>query len=62
MLRRKKKRRLMSTEPTFPQPASRTLQRLGGGGEIVVEIRILDHEIAGDDGQREVELDIRLSS
>ena len=42
-------------------PASRTLQRLGGGGEIVVEIGILNHEITSDDGQREVKLDVRLS-
>ena len=42
-------------------PASRTLQRLGGGGQIVVKIGIFDHKIAGDNGQRKVEFDVRLS-
>ena len=52
----------MSPITPLSWPASRTLQRLRRGRKVVVEVWILDHEIAGDDRKRELEFDLRLTS
>lgn len=41
--------------------AAGALQRLGRGLDVVVEIGVLDHEVARDDGQGEVHLDLGLA-
>lgn len=40
--------------------APRTLQRLAGSLDVLVEVRVLDHQVAGDDGQWELDLDLGL--
>ena len=42
--------------------AARTLQRLGNALNVVEEVVVLDHQVAGDDRQREVDLQLRLTS
>ena len=38
-----------------------TLERLGGGVDILKEVYVLDLEVAGDDGQRELDFDVGLA-
>ena len=41
--------------------ASWALKGLCRCGQVVVEVRILDHEVGGHDGQRELQLEFRLA-
>ena len=41
--------------------AAWALQGLGRGGQVVVEVRVLDHDVGCDDGEGELQLEFCLS-